>query len=119
MRHGRRAKLRGSSSGERRRRQQDGGTRLQRGAAPLCKIRQVEEKARDAEQAFDGSEHQQLLEAEAIGKSRSAGEDAHSGLSANHDKVSARAYEIWEHDGRPEGRHEDHWYQAERNVTGE
>jgi hypothetical protein len=31
----------------------------------------------------------------------------------------ARAYEIWEQEARPEGRHEEHWVQAERELRDE
>jgi hypothetical protein len=35
----------------------------------------------------------------------------------NHDeRVKARAYERWEQEGRPDGRADDHWLQAEREV---
>jgi len=30
--------------------------------------------------------------------------------------VRERAYAIWEHDGRPEGRNLDHWLQAEVEI---
>ena len=29
----------------------------------------------------------------------------------------ARAYELWENEGRPHGREQDHWQQAEREIT--
>ena len=32
-------------------------------------------------------------------------------------RVRERAHQLWEHEGRPEGRHEDHWAQAEREVS--
>jgi hypothetical protein len=32
--------------------------------------------------------------------------------------VSRRAYELWEQDGRPEGRDLQHWLQAEQEVRG-
>jgi hypothetical protein len=32
------------------------------------------------------------------------------------DEVRRRAYELYEEGGRPEGRHEEHWYQAEMEV---
>lgn len=35
------------------------------------------------------------------------------------DRVSTRAYDIWEAEGRPEGRDLDHWLQAERESAGE
>lgn len=31
----------------------------------------------------------------------------------DHDATARRAYEIWEAEGRPEGRHEEHWRKAE------
>jgi hypothetical protein len=84
----------------------------------FVKSGQVEEKARDAEQALDGAEGEELLKAEAIGKSRSAGDDTSAVLSPEDEKIRDRAYEIWERDGRPEGRHEDHWHQATRDIAG-
>ena len=32
-------------------------------------------------------------------------------------RVSERAYEIWEEEGRPEGRSEAHWYRAEQEIA--
>jgi hypothetical protein len=32
------------------------------------------------------------------------------------DKIRERAYEIWEASGRQEGRHREHWLQAEREL---
>jgi hypothetical protein len=34
------------------------------------------------------------------------------------DRIRERAYKIWEEQGRPHGRHEDHWRQASQE-TGE
>ncbi|MBI2510662.1 MAG: DUF2934 domain-containing protein [Opitutae bacterium] len=34
------------------------------------------------------------------------------------DEIAQRAYELWEHDGRPEGRDVDHWLSAERQLLG-
>lgn len=33
------------------------------------------------------------------------------------DHISRRAYEIWEMEGRPDGRHEDHWVRAVRELA--
>ncbi len=33
-------------------------------------------------------------------------------------RVAERAYEIWQQSGRPNGRDQDHWFQAEREVRG-
>lgn len=33
------------------------------------------------------------------------------------DKIRRKAYEIWEDEGRPEGRHDDHWRQAREHYV--
>ncbi|EYD75978.1 Acyl-CoA dehydrogenase [Rubellimicrobium mesophilum DSM 19309] len=35
------------------------------------------------------------------------------------DLIQKRAHEIWEQEGRPHGRHEEHWRQAAEEVTRE
>ena len=35
-----------------------------------------------------------------------------------HDRISQRAYHIWEQEGRPEGRQDAHWLQAESECLG-
>ncbi|HET8726131.1 MAG TPA: DUF2934 domain-containing protein [Alphaproteobacteria bacterium] len=37
----------------------------------------------------------------------------------NEEKIRARAYAIWEREGYPEGRDQDHWMQALRELTAE
>ena len=32
------------------------------------------------------------------------------------DLIRQRAYEIWEQDGRPDGRDQEHWHQAEAEM---
>jgi hypothetical protein len=32
--------------------------------------------------------------------------------------IRERSYQIWEHEGRPEGRHLEHWLQAEHELNG-
>ena len=32
------------------------------------------------------------------------------------DRISRRAYELWEAEGHPHGRHEDHWRAAEQEI---
>ena len=39
--------------------------------------------------------------------------------SPNNDRISKRAYEIWEREGRPQGRHEHHWHAALREIGEE
>ena len=34
-------------------------------------------------------------------------------------KIRERAYQIWQHEGHPEGRAQEHWHRAERELTGE
>ncbi|WP_158914517.1 DUF2934 domain-containing protein [Caulobacter sp. S45] len=35
-----------------------------------------------------------------------------------HERIRNRAYEIWEQEGRPEGRDVDHWDKATRDLAG-
>ncbi|MCD2185401.1 DUF2934 domain-containing protein [Rhizobium sp. GN54] len=35
------------------------------------------------------------------------------------ERIRLRAFEIWEQDGMPEGRHEEHWLRAEREIRGD
>lgn len=34
-----------------------------------------------------------------------------------HQLTAKRAYEIWENEGRPDGRHLDHWLKAEKEFS--
>src|SRR5262249_27338013 len=34
-------------------------------------------------------------------------------------KIPRRAYELWEQDGRPDGRDDDYWHRAEREIAAE
>jgi len=34
-------------------------------------------------------------------------------------RIRERAYQLWEQEGRPQGRHLDHWLQAEHEVIAE
>jgi len=33
------------------------------------------------------------------------------------ERIRARAHELWEQSGRPDGREDEFWYQAEREVS--
>jgi hypothetical protein len=35
------------------------------------------------------------------------------------ERIRRRAHELWEKEGRPEGRHEQHWDQARREIEQE
>lgn len=74
----------------------------------------VKAAGRDAEQALEGPEQREPREAKAIGKSRASPDPENE----DH-KVRARAYDIWEREGRPEGRHAEHWRQAEQELADE
>ncbi len=41
------------------------------------------------------------------------------GTDDKEERIRRRAYEIWERDGRPDGEHERHWHQAEKELEGE
>lgn len=32
--------------------------------------------------------------------------------------IAETAYRLWEEEGRPEGKHEEHWRQAEKQLNG-
>jgi len=34
------------------------------------------------------------------------------------DQIRQRAHQIWEHNNRPDGREEEFWHQAERELHG-
>ncbi len=34
------------------------------------------------------------------------------------DRIRERAHRIWEEEGRPHGRHEEHWQRARREILG-
>ena len=39
-------------------------------------------------------------------------------MEANHDdKIRARAYQLWEEEGRPAGRAEQHWFTARESLA--
>ena len=38
--------------------------------------------------------------------------------SVTHEEVARRAYQLWEADGRQDGRHEQHWVRAEHDLLG-
>ena len=40
-------------------------------------------------------------------------------MTEKHDAIGRRAYEIWEREGRPNGRDREHWFQAERELDSE
>lgn len=39
--------------------------------------------------------------------------------SGDENRVRQRAYEIWEREGRPGGKEEEHWHQANREIRDE
>jgi len=39
-------------------------------------------------------------------------------VSGQEDDVKARAYALWENEGRPDGRHLEHWLRASQELAG-
>jgi hypothetical protein len=39
--------------------------------------------------------------------------------TSNYDKVSQRAYQLWDNSGRPQGKETEHWLQAEKEIQRE
>ena len=62
---------------------------------------------------LDGSEHpsSQIQ----VGKAASSVHNAQA-MTFTHEAISKRAREIWEREGRPEGRDKEHWLQAETEL---
>src|SRR6202035_180062 len=69
---------------------------------------QIEEAARDAECALNGP-GREFEELKGLGESHVAQEDPQIG-------IRLRAYAIWEEEGRPNGRHIEHWQRAEEEA---
>jgi hypothetical protein len=42
---------------------------------------------------------------------------ASNAARGSEEEISARAYEIWESEGRPEGRDKEHWFRARELAT--
>lgn len=51
----------------------------------------------------------------AIGNGNQQKDNSHT---MSPDEVRRRAYELWEQRGREDGKHEDDWYRAEKEVRG-
>lgn len=39
-------------------------------------------------------------------------------MNEHDDKIRARAYQIWEEEGHPEGKHDEHWHRARGEAEG-
>lgn len=42
--------------------------------------------------------------------------NTHSHSATLQDEIARRAYALWEENGRPDGEHERHWHEAERQL---
>ncbi len=51
-------------------------------------------------------------------KSKTPSPDGASSLPVSQERIRFRAYEIYLQQGRAEGRHLEHWLQAERELLG-
>jgi hypothetical protein len=51
-------------------------------------------------------------------QSSSAGARENIRSAVAHEEVARRAHELWEQDGCPDGRHEQHWAEAEKQLRG-
>lgn len=40
-------------------------------------------------------------------------------MTDHDDKIRDRAYQLWDQAGQPEGREQDFWYQAERELSSD
>jgi hypothetical protein len=56
---------------------------------------------------------------QAASPATAAGGDTGTRPRPDEERIRRRAHAIWEREGRPEGRHEEHWAQARREVEAE
>ncbi len=40
-----------------------------------------------------------------------------AGGAVSREKIAERAYQIWQESGRPDGHDQEHWFQAERELS--
>lgn len=83
-------------------------------ASKAAKRSPAPKKAKTAQNGQDGTSI-------STSPSRVPQEDQNVSITASspeQDHIAFRAYCIWQEHGCPEGAHEDHWHQAERELTG-
>jgi hypothetical protein len=70
-------------------------------------------KDKDAPARTAGGEEPQAVSAAETSAGRTGVE---SGIGPSHQHIAARAYELWQAQGRPEGNDLANWYEAERQL---
>ena len=40
-------------------------------------------------------------------------------VASSNEKIAERAYQIWQASGRPDGKDQEHWFQAERELRAQ
>lgn len=66
-----------------------------------------------------GSARRPAGQAENPGPGSRSENEASFSSRPSHDDIARRAYQHWESSGRSEGNDQDHWYNAERELSGE
>ena len=69
-----------------------------------------------AEEPFNADRARRKLLAQAQARPR---ENAAPSGHKRDDQIRARAYELWEREGRPDGRHAIHWFQALHEIEND
>ncbi len=59
---------------------------------------------------------EQHRQAPAASKAQRSADAPPAGATKDSARVAERAYEIWQQSGRPQGRDQEHWFQAEREL---
>ena len=93
-----------------------GGARKGRRARPSRGRTEAEQVARRA--VGHGAGHV-AVNAARQAASPAADAEGGTGEKPDEDRIRRRAHELWEHEGRPVGRHEEHWARARREVEAE
>jgi hypothetical protein len=72
---------------------------------------------KENEDPVEGS--RETIERELERRNNNGTEPPDRSSASKEERIRRRAYEIWNREGRPDGEHERHWQQAEKELEGE
>jgi hypothetical protein len=72
----------------------------------------------EAQQPQEGQRQQASNQRPSEASEQNAEERQQIRETVTHEEIARRAHELWEQDGCPEGRHEQHWTEAEKQLRG-
>ena len=86
------------------------------GETQFSEQREWAEQPQGAEVVGDKERRQSLPRQRAVAADAQSSQEIRETVA--HEEIARRAYELWEQDGCPEGRSEQHWSEAERQLRG-